>query len=115
MLTLVNFAAGDGCFYVGLGGKSVVPKPASYEPYQCCPTKLGKGTKVAKMTATKLPKPSVKKNEGSSKKSESNTKPFTPARSANKKDKPITAAAKPEKKEKGKKGFFGIGKYIKWW
>lgn len=114
MLIVINFAAGDGCFYVGLGGKSVVPKPASYEPYQCCPTKLGKGTKVAKMTATKLPKPATKKNEGSSKKFET-SKPFTPARSANKKDKPVTAAAKPEKKEKGKKGFFGIGKYIKWW
>ncbi|XP_075167249.1 hulk isoform X6 [Haematobia irritans] len=50
----------DECFYVGLGhdgrsakrGNNFVPD--QYQPFQCCPTKLEKSTKVPKMTAQRI-------------------------------------------------------------
>ncbi|XP_034479306.1 uncharacterized protein LOC117785421 isoform X5 [Drosophila innubila] len=50
----------DECFYVGLGhdghsakrGNNFVPN--DYKPFQCCPTKLEKSTKVPKMTAQRI-------------------------------------------------------------
>ncbi|XP_015185699.1 PREDICTED: uncharacterized protein LOC107071317 isoform X2 [Polistes dominula] len=33
-----------------MGGKSAKPKIPSYEPYQCCPAKVARGTKLAKAT-----------------------------------------------------------------
>lgn len=124
-------AAGDGCFYVGLGGKTKFPNP-SYEPYQCCPNKPSRGTKVPKMS----PAPNAK--QVTSKNSRPNiNKPFqtvrkdvkvpkaplpkgvqlkAPAKSGSsvKDAKEKHTLAKPEK-GKGKKGFFGTGKYIWWW
>ncbi|XP_015185698.1 PREDICTED: uncharacterized protein LOC107071317 isoform X1 [Polistes dominula] len=47
---LYLLTAGDGCFYIGMGGKSAKPKIPSYEPYQCCPAKVARGTKLAKAT-----------------------------------------------------------------
>lgn len=123
----LNFAAGDGCFIIGLGGKNAVPKPV-YEPYQCCPTKVKKGTKVAKATPTssgKKEEPPKKKAKGenpggggTSKYSSSNNDNVkskdTKGYGKDNKDKAISSPSK-EKSSKGKKGFFGSGKYIWWW
>ncbi|XP_050743723.1 FK506-binding protein 5 isoform X7 [Drosophila biarmipes] len=54
------FKQDDECFYVGLGhdghsakrGNNFVPN--DYKPFQCCPTKLEKSTKVPKMTAQRI-------------------------------------------------------------
>lgn len=51
------YRADDGCFYVGLGSNGNKKKngaPAEYRPFQCCPTKLEKTTRVPKMTAAKI-------------------------------------------------------------
>lgn len=51
------YRADDGCFYVGLGSNGKKGKsggPAEYRPFQCCPTKLEKSTRVPKMTAAKI-------------------------------------------------------------
>lgn len=51
------YRADDGCFYVGLGNNSKKKRggaPADYRPFQCCPTKLEKSTRVPKMTAAKI-------------------------------------------------------------
>ncbi|XP_065366815.1 uncharacterized protein hlk isoform X9 [Calliphora vicina] len=50
----------DECFYVGLGHEGRSAKrgnnfaPDNYKPFQCCPTKLEKSTKVPKMTAQRI-------------------------------------------------------------
>lgn len=118
--------AGDGCFYVGLGGKSTFPKQSSYEPYQCCPTKVTRGTKVAKMTPhTPVSKPASfsKARQATNSKPAKPTpkpvapKPTTPARTPPKpmKESKMSTSLKTEKASKGKKSFFGSGKYIWWW
>uniref|UniRef100_A0A1B0G981 Thioredoxin domain-containing protein n=1 Tax=Glossina morsitans morsitans TaxID=37546 RepID=A0A1B0G981_GLOMM len=43
----------DDCFYVGLGHDGRAAK-REYKPFQCCPTKLEKSTKVPKLTAQKI-------------------------------------------------------------
>ncbi|XP_072157625.1 uncharacterized protein [Bemisia tabaci] len=105
---------GDGCFFIGLGGKHEVPK-SSYEPYQCCPTKIKKGSKVAKVTPTSDNK-NTQKEKGSSKRDRDTTK------STGKKDTSDSAAngksraalSIQEKPTKGKKSLFG-NKYLWWW
>ncbi|XP_063533402.1 uncharacterized protein LOC134743724 isoform X4 [Cydia strobilella] len=77
----------DRCFYIGLGAKPAAPK-MTYEPYQCCPTKVQSPTKVAKAIPTKVPAKKLEK--GSPKQQEK------PAKGSK-------ALAKPEK-GKGKKG-----------
>lgn len=52
--------ADDECFYVGLGhqgqsarkGNNFVPD--NYRPFQCCPSKVEKSTRVPKMSARKI-------------------------------------------------------------
>nr|XP_014103423.1 uncharacterized protein LOC106627696 isoform X11 [Bactrocera oleae] len=50
----------DECFYVGLGHDGSSARrgsnyaPNAYKPFQCCPTKLEKSTKVPKMTAQRI-------------------------------------------------------------
>lgn len=52
----------DECFFVGLGhrGQSETARKSNflgsneYRPFQCCPTKLERATKVPKMTAQRL-------------------------------------------------------------
>ncbi|XP_064212482.1 uncharacterized protein hlk isoform X3 [Tribolium castaneum] len=106
--------SGDGCFYIGMGGKGQLPNP-SYEPYQCCPSKPAQGSKFAKLAAkgaktTKnrpLPK-EIKKPERS-----------VPMKTVSKANKPTKTKeikekiipVKPEK-GKGKKGFFGTGNLL---
>lgn len=57
---LFNLYADDECFYVGLGHEGRSAKrsnnyaPDNYKPFQCCPTKLEKSTKVPKMTAQRI-------------------------------------------------------------
>lgn len=121
-------AAGDGCFYVGLGGRSLLPQP-KYQPYQCCPSKVSRGSKVAKATPSpvkqvthakdrplqtvrkstvRLPKPKPtpppppKSDKGGSK-------------LISIKEKPGPLIGKQDKPKGSKKGFFGTGKYIWWW
>lgn len=91
--------AGDRCFYIGLGAKPAVPK-MTYEPYQCCPTKVQSPTKVAKATPTKVPSKKLEKE-----------KPKQPEKAAKGKNK---ALAKPEKPSKGKKGSIESDN-IWWW
>lgn len=90
--------AGDRCFYIGLGAKPAVPK-VTYEPYQCCPTKVISPTKVAKATPTKVPVKKLGKD-----------KAVLPEKQTKGKNK---ALAKPEK-GKGKKGLFD-SENIWWW
>lgn len=53
----------DECFFVGLGHRGETAQSArksnflgsdEYRPFQCCPTKLERATKVPKMTAQRL-------------------------------------------------------------
>lgn len=133
----------DQCFYVGLGqrGQSQSARKANflgsdeYRPFQCCPTKLERATKVPKMTAQRLaqsksndrkpgkqgnfhfadvtPKPVAKapKEPKSPKKSSEvttkETKPDTTRKGA-------ATKAKAEKGQKGQKGLLGIGKVVNW-
>lgn len=110
--------AGDGCFYIGMGGKSAKPKIPSYEPYQCCPTKLAHGTKVAKVTKISPITKDKSKFQGTGK----TDKLLLPALKPINKLKPkestksatisrIDSDAK-ESKPKAKRGFFGSGKYF---
>lgn len=82
-----------------MGTKPAIPK-ITYEPYQCCPTKVQSPTKVAKATPTKVPAKKLEK--------ERNPGPEKPIKGKNK------ALAKPEKAGKGKKGLFG-SENIWWW
>lgn len=113
------FAAGDGCFFIGLGGKNAIPNP-SYEPYKCCPTQVTKGTKVAKATPTSGKK-DVEKPKKSSKGGSYNPTPPPLSKEKEPKGKEKVSAKEKqlatasEKPQKGKKGFFGNGKYIWWW
>jgi hypothetical protein len=116
---LLNSAAGKGCFYIGLGGKNAVPSP-SYEPYQCCPSKVTRGSKIAQASPTttsarrlatstsKLDKPSLK-TTGKESSSRDDKASIDKGKSAS------SAKEKPEKSKKGKKSFFGSGKYTWWW
>lgn len=72
----------------------------TYEPYQCCPTKVQSLTKVAKATPTKMPSKNIEKDK--SKNSEKL------AKGKNK------ALAKPDKPSKGKKGLLD-SENIWWW
>ncbi|CAG9794975.1 unnamed protein product [Diatraea saccharalis] len=80
----------DRCFYIGLGAKPAVPK-MTYEPYQCCPTKVQSPTKVAKATPTKVPPKKLGKEKVK-------PQPEKPTKGKNK------ALAKADKQGKGKKG-----------
>ncbi|XP_017868178.1 PREDICTED: uncharacterized protein LOC108617049 isoform X12 [Drosophila arizonae] len=97
----------DECFYVGLGhdghsakrGNSYVPN--DYKPFQCCPTKLEKSTKVPKMTAQRIGHSdgeSSKRQGGNFKfASTTNQKPSSQTPS---KPKPNANAQKPTQKRK---------------
>lgn len=119
---LLNSAAGKGCFYIGLGGKSAVPNP-SYEPYQCCPSKAPRSSKVVNASPTtasarkfatsnsRLDKPSLKTTG-----KESTSQDNKPLVTSKDKGKDVSSAKeKPEKSKKGKRSFFGSGKYSWWW
>lgn len=82
-----------------MGAKPAVPK-MTYEPYQCCPTKVQSPTKVAKATPTKVPP--KKLDMGREK-----PQPGKPSKGKNK------ALAKPDKPSKGKKGLFESDTW--WW
>lgn len=114
-------AAGDGCFYIGMGSKGQLPNP-SYEPYQCCPKPVSKGSKVAKLQHKAVSSKAIapKLTSKNSKKSSGTQAPLamkTVSRadhSKNHKEKEERSSSKDEK-AKAKKGFFGTGKYIWWW
>lgn len=78
----------DECFYVGLGHDGYSAKrgnnfvPNDYKPFQCCPTKLEKSTKVPKMTAQRIGHSdgeSTKRSGGNFKFTSSTTAPSKPA------------------------------------
>lgn len=120
-------ALGDGCFYIGMGGKGQALN-SKYEPYQCCPRPrpAAKRSNVPKLQPPKIagrkgvdPKPTAKPV----KKIAASPSP-PPLKPVSKADHPIKAGVKEKSKaatkgkegEKGKKkGFFGTGKYIWWW
>jgi hypothetical protein len=113
----------DGCFYIGMGGKGQLPNP-SYEPYQCCPSsKPTQGSKLAKLAAKGTAK-QVAKSARPLPKETKKPERLAPARPVSKANHPTKVnketgkeknlPVKPEK-GKGKKGFFGTGKYIWWW
>lgn len=112
-------AAGDQCFFIGMGGRTAFPTK-SYESYQCCPSKPTGGTKVAKLASPK----GLKHNTPARPETHAQPKnvvkkaPKPPAPKINPvkpKDKAVKPAAEKEGKAKPKKGFFGTGKYIWWW
>lgn len=74
----------------------------TYEPYQCCPTKVQSPTKVAKATPTK--QPSKKLDKGN---------PRPPLQMPPTKGKSKALTAKPERSGKGKKGLFDSENW--WW
>lgn len=92
--------AGDGCFYVGLGGKNELPKSASLEPYQCCPSKPVRGSKIAKIQPAQ--KTTLKTRQIQS-------RPEPPTRNIRGKE----VATKSDKKAGKGKGW--TGKYMWWW
>ncbi|XP_017868176.1 PREDICTED: uncharacterized protein LOC108617049 isoform X11 [Drosophila arizonae] len=106
-ITRNAFHKDDECFYVGLGhdghsakrGNSYVPN--DYKPFQCCPTKLEKSTKVPKMTAQRIGHSdgeSSKRQGGNFKfASTTNQKPSSQTPS---KPKPNANAQKPTQKRK---------------
>ena len=69
---MIIFAAGDGCFMIGMGGKKQAPPKPSYEPFKCCPAKVKEGTKVAQATKKEItpPKGGKKKEDGKKGKSQ---------------------------------------------
>lgn len=102
-----------------MGAKSAKPMIPSYEPYQCCPTKVTRGTKVAKVSPVaskaKLRHDKPNRNRPTLKQTPLAVTPTEPPalKSINKlsaKDSKKSLAAK-EAAAKGKKGFFGSGKY----
>lgn len=114
-------AAGDGCFYIGMGSKGQLPNP-TYEPYQCCPKPVSKGSKVAKLqhkaASSKdiAPKstPKVSKKPSATQTPPSMKTVSRADHSKNNKEGKDRPSPKGEK-AKAKKGFFGTGKYIWWW
>lgn len=72
----------------------------TYEPYQCCPTKVQSPTRVAKATPTSVPAKKLDKEKTTKDKEK-------PVKGKNK------ALAKPDKPTKGKKGLFDEN--IWWW
>lgn len=102
-----------------MGGKSAKPKIPSYEPYQCCPTKLAHGTKVAKVTKIGPITKDKSKFQGTGRAD----KPLLPALkpinklTAKESKKSATISSRVDKdakesKSKAKRGFFGSGKYF---
>lgn len=73
----------------------------TYEPYQCCPTKVQSPTKVAKATPSKMPSKKIDKQKPA-------PLPEKPVKGKSK-----ALAAKPEKGGKGKKGLFDSENW--WW
>lgn len=59
----------DECFYVGLGHQGLGARkgqnfaPNNYQPFQCCPTKTEKTTKVPKMAARRIAHDKTDKQE----------------------------------------------------
>lgn len=106
--------AGDGCFYIGMGGKSAKPKIPSYEPYQCCPAKVAHGTKIAKATKiSPAAKDKGKTHERSEKLGLPGLKPINKL-TAKESRKMATIGVSKSSDQKTKKGFFGSGKYLDW-
>lgn len=105
-----------------MGGRpGKYPTASSYEPFQCCPSKPTKGSKVAKIQP-KLPSPkkAPKKAPAKPTKSEPAQKPMTKVSKSNHavkgREKPLPPPVKEKPSpSKAKKGFFGTGKYIWWW
>lgn len=113
-------AAGDGCFFIGLGGKNVPPTSSAYDSFQCCPSKAQKGSKVAKASPMQS-----KASQGASRGSGASTgSSRARGRSAklqddvtgkSKKGSTIGSAVAPAGREKSSKGKKGLGKFIWWW
>lgn len=117
--------AGDGCFYIGMGAKSAKPTIPSYEPYQCCPSKVMRDTKVVKVSPagkSKLRPDKPKRSKPTSTGATTTTPPpplpgLKPINKLSAKDsrktlqQPAKKEDKPKKEAKAKKGFFGSGNY----
>lgn len=108
-----------------MGGRpGKYPSASSYEPFQCCPSKPTKSSKVAKIQP-KLPSPKpVPKKAKPVKKpapaqQQAPPKPMAKVSKSNHdvkgKEKQQPLPPVKDKNAKAKKGFFGTGKYIWWW
>ncbi|KOC69939.1 Putative protein disulfide-isomerase C1F5.02 [Habropoda laboriosa] len=106
----------DGCFYIGMGGKSAKPKIPSYEPYQCCPAKVAHGTKVAKVTKVgPVTKDKGKVHERSEKLALPGLKPINKLTAKDsRKTATVSSGGSKSDQKVAKKGFFGSGKYLNW-
>lgn len=128
--TIICLPTGDGCFYIGMGGKNAKPTIPSYEPYQCCPANVNRGTKVAKVSRVSQSAKTQIGNKLSSSHSSTST-PTTAPTIAEPQLKPINKLTAKESKKnakigtdkdksssqsnkvtKPKRGFFGSGKYF---
>lgn len=129
------FTTDDECFFVGLGHRGQSSRkgntfsPNEYRPFQCCPTKLERATKVPKMTAQKLSHKTDSSGKSghfqfSSAKSEPKSEPLVkrpvaPLKKSSeineKKDaKKALAKGKDKDGKQGQKGFLGISKIVNW-
>ena len=120
-----------------MGGKNAKPTVPSYEPYQCCPAKPNRATRVAKVSrVTESHKVRGVSSSGTTKLSRGGTSsaPIVPAlkpinKLTAKDSRKIATISEPARKDgdskagssvrgntakaaKGKKGFFGSGKYL---
>lgn len=145
---LCSFNTDDECFYVGLGhrGQSQTARKSNfmgsdeYRPFQCCPTKLERATKVPKMTAQRLSNKNTNEKTAKSGHFEFNAEPTRSTRAeeiskAGAKKAAVSAdkargpskgrsdnlgadkkiVSKKEKAHKpGQKGLLGIGKVVDW-
>ncbi|KAJ8675217.1 hypothetical protein QAD02_011003, partial [Eretmocerus hayati] len=113
----------DSCFYIGMGANSAKPTVPSYEPYQCCPSKVTRNTKVAKVShkdksrakqsddkATKSKVPTSSTTTTTTTPAPATLKPINKLSSKDSRKTLQQSTDKKEekvKKEKAKRGFFG--------
>lgn len=104
----MDFAAGDSCFYIGLGNtKTNTP---SFEPYQCCPKPQ---TQREKEKTVKTVKPVRKEAKNSE--SKSNSKRDESKSNSKRDNEPKASDKNDSKKKKEKRNKKDNGNASWWW